>query len=997
MRKFLLGVGALIALAVILVGIPIALVLVAGNPLPTAEQFQSTINLVPDYGNVILLTKILPCIAWVAWALFAIPVLIEVVAGIAGRQTTKRTWAFKGQQHIAAALIAAVLVMFAGSLLGPAQSASAAPIAPQNVASQSVTIPASVLAAIAETPAAPVAAPAAPVTHTETVSHTVKEGENLWEIAQHYYGHGDREGEIFAASTGTVQPGGGRFTNPSLILPGWVLTVPNVQVTDPPAPAPVVPPAPAAPAPSSSASAGSQSSSAAGSHATENAPAATAGGSAATTPTAAPTASASPTSHAPSVSAVSKPADEGSDLIPLATAGGISGLLAAGLLLALGRRRIKQRRRREAGSRIAMPDPEAATLELELRMVETPLGLDDIDNSMRALQIWAEDTGAKLPELLAVRLVAEEISVYLTAPADLPEPFESVSEDRTAWVVRPGTAKPPVRATVSPYPALATIGVDEQGGVLLLDLEQLGALNVVGDEGTAQGVLNAVAVELAENPWSDQIQVTLVGMPSGLAHDLNRFRAKHVDDVEALIRNLRSTLRGREEAFASYGVNDVHAARTRATEAEAWAPHIVILGEVPAEEFRVELEELVSRIPRLGMATVAHGMVASSGSTVQVESAERAVLVLPGEAMLPLPFRPQVLQGRELELIQQLFATTEQEAVPAPVYERSEPVVEQLVDETPADATATVAVMESEGQNVAVAAADVAESVEDAFPGANCAQGGQEEATEAVSEPVMAEVPIEVPIEVAPDWPAPYVRLLGTVDALHVADNESMPGRGVELMAYLMLQDGPAEGLMLRKAFWPNTKDAQNNQRKLANQARAALGTDPSGSALFPENVNHQGYLLHSAIRTDWDDFRELIGPDLSRTSSEKLIAAIRLVRGTPFAGCDTRRWWQWISIPQEEMIASIMDAAEELGRRALKTRDAEQVRFAAHVEQAVDPLNEAGWRIEMHAAMQAGNMEEFFKILDDLYARVGGDDTEYELDDETQQLVDQAQQKTHA
>jgi hypothetical protein len=64
-RRFLLGIGALLAIAVILVGVPIALIVVAGNPLPTSSQIHNIVTLVPDYGNVALLTKVLPCLGWV--------------------------------------------------------------------------------------------------------------------------------------------------------------------------------------------------------------------------------------------------------------------------------------------------------------------------------------------------------------------------------------------------------------------------------------------------------------------------------------------------------------------------------------------------------------------------------------------------------------------------------------------------------------------------------------------------------------------------------------------------------------------------------------------------------------------------------------------------------------------------------------------------------------------------------------------------------------------
>lgn len=243
----------------------------------------------------------------------------------------------------------------------------------------------------------------------------------------------------------------------------------------------------------------------------------------------------------------------------------------------------------------------------------------------------------------------------------------------------------------------------------------------------------------------------------------------------------------------------------------------------------------------------------------------------------------------------------------------------------------------------------------------------------------------------------PYLRFLGPVEAAGVNPETPMPGRGLELLAFLLLRNGPVDGLQLQRAFWPDTPDAANNQRGLAKKIRVALGHNPSGELFLPENINHNGYTLHASIRSDWGDFRELVGDDPAMTGSDNLIAALRLVRGTPFAGCNTRRWWQWIAIPQEGMIAAIMDAADELGNRALEACNASLARYAARIEQAVDPLNEAGWRIELRAALQAGDTEGFHAVIDDLYARVGGNDADYEVDDDTQTLIDRANYKIHA
>lgn len=1025
MRRFITGLGALIAIVAVLVGVPIVLVVAAGNPLLTGAELHSIVTFTPDYGNQILLTKLLPSAGWIAWVLFVIPFLIELGATITGRPTRKRLPIFRGQQHVAAALIAAVLVMFAGgTMIGTAQPANAAPAPTTTVASQSVETPAAAPTAT-RAPPAPTATPttpAAPTVTTKTVQHTVVPGDNLWKIAEQYYGDGTHDLDIFNASTGTLQPDGQHLTNPNLLRPGWNLTVPNVKVAETPTPA--SDPVPAAPAPSSTSSSSSTSSADAGApavtpteaatpdatpsaSATPSAPATSSAAAPAATPTAAANGS---TPHVDSAPSTPTEADADDDVqIPLSTAGGIAGILAAGLLTALGARRLKQRRKRRPGTRIAMPEPEAADLELELRMIENPLGLQDIDNALRSLQIWAEDTGAVLPELFALRLEEQEIALYLSEPADLPAPFVAASADRTAWVVLPGTATEPSRASVSPYPALATIGVDDHGGVLMLDLEQIGSLNVIGDEATARGVLNAIAVELAENPWSEQIEVTLVGMPRGLARDLDRFRVQHVDDTAALIRNLRTSLEGREASFDSYGVDGVHSARTRATDAESWAPHVVILGQLPDDAIQRELQELVERVPRLGIATIANGETLGTGSVVRISSATSAELVSPGDTMPPLPFTPQVLQGRELELVQELFATTEQESVLAPATAPISTIEEPGTENTPAatvdDALPAEEPTPAQEDHLEASTSETAaEPVDDTTPpstskpaDAPASVTGAADAAPDVPEqsngvPSAAEdVPAPASDAAAPDWPAPYIRMLGSVDVLHLADSDRLPGRGAELLTYLSLS-APVNGTMLQQAFWPDTVNAKDSQRKLVRLVRQALGADPDGVPLFPENKSQEGYQLHPAIRFDWDDFRRLIGEDLTRTSNENLVAAIKIVRGTPFAGISTRRgWWAWISVLQEEMIAAVMDAADELARRALEIRDVNQARYAAGIAKAVEPLNEAGWRTELRAAMQDRDTDEINRIVDEMYARVGGGDPDYELDEETAELVDAA------
>ncbi len=719
-------------------------------------------------------------------------------------------------------------------------------------------------------PASTATQDAAPVIKHVTIDHNVVHGDTLWDLAEKYYGDGQRYPEIFEANRGVTQADGRALSDPDLIITGWTLAVPNVQVEEaPPAPTPD-PPAPADPGDSVTGSTGGEGIGVDGSGGDGSGGAvggATGGQDVQqeTNSTDQPGAQDAPATG----DALEDDASDADYSIPLTTTGGAVGLLVAGLLAALGTRRLRQRRKRLAGERIAMPSQAAADLELELRLVENPIGVEDIDNALRGLQAWAEDTGALLPELLAVRLADDEIAVYLTEPADLPEPFEAAHPDHTAWVVRPGRAEPPTRPTVSPYPALTTIGTDDAGGVLLLDLEQIGSLNVVGDEETARGVLTAIAVELAVNPWSDQIQVTLVGMPHGLAHDLGRFRVQHVDDVPALIRNLRADMEDRRAALDSYDVDDVHQARVKATDLESWAPHIVILGMEPPEAQRTELAELVAHMPRLGIATVASGDSIEAGSTVVITDCTTAEYRSGGQ-LPPLPFHPQLLAGEELRLIQNLFDTTAQKSHVAdlaaenvvderalPEDDDAEITVGPLVDETEgAAAQEPDAPLTDDKLPVAEEAPALVDDESTSAPQTETGDAGVEISDLDIEPKATAdeqEIPVDVALAIldrAPDWPAPNVRMLGPVDALNVP--EKLPGRGVEMMTYLLLHGGQVPGAQLQKAFWPDKldQDDANNARQLAKHLRNVMGADPDGHKLLPEGRKEVGFLIHPASST---------------------------------------------------------------------------------------------------------------------------------------------------
>lgn len=743
------GLGALVALAVLLVGVPAGLIVFAGNPIPTVDELVRVAT-GPDYGGQFLMGSVLPIVAWALWASFAVGFLVEAIARI-GRVRVPKIPGLRFQQKSAGALIGAVVAMVAIGAPGAAMAAEPVTSHSSTPAAVVASVDSTVAPASTETEAeAEAATPSAP-------THEVKDGESLWRIAEATLGSGERWTEIAQLNYGkqqpdghsltrehwlnagwvltlpadaaqpaavqaaekaqaeerVVQPGdtlwgiaeeelgdGARYTeiaeaspqvqNPDVILPGWTVTIPGTQAAEAvPAPAAVEEAPEAAPAPQDAPAADTVAPEAA-----EDAPAAT---EAEEAPAAGDAVEPAP---APVQEAdVAGDEDEAGmdwvdEIFNVRTAGGIGAVAAAGLLSVLGIRRMKQHRQRKPGQRIAMPQGDAATMELELRAVENPMGMEDVDHALRHLAVWAQDTGNPLPPLYALRLSEAEIALYLDAATELPEPFVPVSDDHTSWTIDPELLPPLEREPSAPYPALVTVGQDHVNAHLMVDLEHIGALNIIGDEDLVDGALNALAVELATAQWGEALRITLVGVAPGLPAALDTGRVRHVDDVDALMLDLRAQAADTERTLAELGVSSIEEARSIGAEAEAWLPEIVLLGQLPDEQTQAELAELVSRVPRVGIAAVSSGQLAGEW-VLDITSRDEAGLTLPA-AGAAIPVSPQMVDQQELAKILALFATTTAPAEDGPlsaVFEREVeldelPDVESAVDDSAADVDA---------------------------------------------------------------------------------------------------------------------------------------------------------------------------------------------------------------------------------------------------------------------------------------------------------------------
>ncbi len=1123
--RILKGLGSLIALLVLLVGIPVGLIVFAGNPIPSWDEVMRLTS-VPDYGGKFFMGTLLPIVAWILWGTFAVGFLVELPAQLR-RVPAPRLPGLRLQQQGAGFLIAAVVVMFAGVspvIAAPSSASAAEPTAALAAVSSTITSAAAVeahtdTAVAAEASAAPTytvqdgdslwriaqetlgsgerwkeiadlnygveqadgwsltpenwlnagwvltlpsdapsgaSSTAETTVETTTVEKevTVVSGDTLWAIAEQELGDGNRYPEIFDATKDDVQPDGRHLTDPDLIYPGWVVDVPvTVEAT-----VPVAPPAETGGVEDVAPGAGSSETGAdagASSHVDEGAGAQAdvdelGGGAVGAIPgaTTAPgaaddaTTGQEPAEQAP---AAEQAADDAADtdwideIFNVRTAGGLGALAAAGLLVFLGVRRMKQRRDRKPGQRISMPEGAASDMELALRAVENPLGMDHVDHALRHLAAWAQETGNALPPVYALRLSDVEIALYLDAPAELPAPFVEVSDDKMAWSVDPEELPPLERVPSAPYPALVTLGQDLGDAHVMVDLEHIGALNMIGSDESVRGALTGLAVELATSQWAEDLRITLVGIAPELPEALDTGRFRHVDNIDALLHTLRAQATETERALEELGVDSIEQARSAGLEAESWTPEIVILGAMPDEQARAELADLVTRLPRVGIAAITAGELAGDW-TMHLDDDHTAQLQIPA-AEHTLPLTPQIVNAEEYASILQLLDSSDQvvtndsEWAPAdevtlddlPPADTTLRDVEEDIRVEDGDADEWKSILHSllPAKSADVAAPPVDENAEEADEAA--VDEAVEKADEAaVDETVEAAVGVavdETDADVAAEAPehapeaatkepagpvrpivplrgAPYVQILGPVQIVGAQGpapktpatsktNQSVVQRATELIAFLALNPR-ATAVQVHGALWPG-KDphggaAQQTRNSHTSRARSWLGVSPAGEQYLPR-VGAEGYRLREEVRTDWQLWLDLVGEDPASAPTANLTQALRLVKGQPFEGVK-EKFYGWAEPIRYEIIAAVGDAAHELATRSLRAGDCANARLAAAVGRMVDPVNEIFWRDALKAEHQAGDSTGVERLVKQLESHLDSFEDGYEAEPETQELI---------
>jgi hypothetical protein len=675
LRRLLTGTLAAMLIIGILIGLPVILVEVGGNPLPDQVPSLSDVGralVSPDDGT--LAVAAISLIAWMAWLILAGSILIEATSRLRGI-TTPALPGLRLPQLAARSLVTAALLLFAAShqqIQHPSEPAALpvttaaynhgpdeTPHRPTNAYMPTAagnrgnvetvryrvrsgdslwTIARDQLGSGARyreiaklntqvlggrpdliTPGTILRLPTTARTDLDRAAHTVtvKGGDTLSEIAEEELGDADRYPEIFKASKPITQPGNRHLTDPDLIDVGWTLRIPRLE-----------PKRDAAAKPSKTGE---------GHRTTQNDQRTSHEDSPTPEPSversaAPPTATATPrpTEPAPQVPTSQSSAGAADDaaqpyvdsspwLLTGLTGGGV--VLAASLLLLLRTRRRNQFRNRRPGRTIAVPDPQLTPVEKTITAVGdlSAQKINVVDAALRRLAATQTAAQQPMPPLTAVQLSGSTIRLHLSELFDLPAPWQNTTDDQ-CWTVPLNIdldqLEPHVIDQPAPYPLLVTIGSDDAGHIWLLNLEELAVVNITGDPTYRTDFARYVAAELACNPWSDAVTVDCVGVAGEVAAlnpDQVRIHPSGTDPAAELLADAVATL-GRADEVEP----DIPTARAQQAGADSWPARLLMIDLT--SPLSGSLDQLISAVRehpgRTGTAVVTVGEQPNAGGVV---------------------------------------------------------------------------------------------------------------------------------------------------------------------------------------------------------------------------------------------------------------------------------------------------------------------------------------------------------------------------------------------
>ncbi|MCX5361584.1 hypothetical protein OG864_23020 [Streptomyces sp. NBC_00124] len=922
---------AFVALLVLVVGVPGALAVAVGWPLPNGVPSLDWLQKPITTGTFL---HILTVIVWLAWAQFTACVLVEIKAAVSGVGVPGRVPGGGPSQLLARQLVAALLLVGAtaasltpglsqlghsfdenqrGTVAAAQQTPGGGLFAQQQeqAASTAAALAEQAVGAAAHADAGGSASKADDTKYYRIQPPEGRHHDSLWEIAERHLGDGRRYKEIFDLNKDRVQPDGSKLSEASLIRPGWIMEMPGdarggdlVEMPE-----------------ASGGSAAQQQIhdyGRSGDHAQGGGAQQGGGAGHVSLPEQRPAPDQQndqQTGHQEQHQQHATSTNAASDAFGLPQALVGAPLLAAGLLGALGRRRrqaLWQSAFGAVGGRRGMEPPtptgDAADAQDALLVGADPEGVRLLDRSLRGLAASLGAESRPLPTVYATWLSNNgDLHLQLAQPSGNPPAPWQLGQDQTFWMLaRTDAERYEDVDAAAPYPGLVSLGTLDDSR-LLLNLESVpGIVSLSGSEADRAAVFASVAAELATNGWSDRMTITLVGFGEDLT-PLAPNRLRHLEGIDDLVETMEAETRQRRGALGAAGHDSVLTGRTGPAQHTRWAPHLVLLAAEPSADDAMKLAELAADAGRLGI-----------GYLVGTESGD-----LPGAAW------EMEITGEGKLLAPLLGLELDAQLLPVPLQRA---VVELFVESDP----------EREPQGPATAP------------------------------PFLVDVSEQ-------GRPAVYARLVGPYEIIGLDTPDGDRSALLhEALALLLLHREGVHPRVLSSALWPRgvTDDVRE---ALLDRLRAWLGTDPDGSPRLKTDSTGRLTLAKTVV-SDLDVLRSLYheatqgrGVDSRAVRGRLLTDALVLVRGPLLADRPEGRYrWLTHEIIDAQLPLLVADIGLALSEFHLVKDRAEKAIEALGAALNSAPGDERLWHELLRATHATGDTDRLQALAADLINRSG-------------------------
>lgn len=633
--RFVVRLAATLVVFAVVVGVPVALVVLVGRPVPSLDQLRAAWRSGRiDDDSVIRLGTALFLLLWAWFAASAVGEVHRALRWRAGDRARPLPAAGGGPTGWLRQLVrVAVLSSVATAGVVAAWQPSRSPVVAATHGGRAVP------AEVVDTPLG--------------AAHVVVRGDSYWRIADGHledeWGREPSGREVYDYVHELIDENAPRLghRDPTLIHPGELVVLTAVPAD------PQVPP-PRVPIPRVEPDVTVQPREAAEAAAPPASVPPTVTPPVVAPPVTAPPVTAAPVT-APPAPVVRQVVDGRSALAPVLMGLGGAVLAGAGTLRWVDAARRRRMRAAQVGLRLATPSATVVATEMELRRPALDERLARLDLAVRALAHEVAPQGARV--MAAVLGWDGAVRVHVDGPAAPTAAMWRLHLDSSSWVVPADVGTEMLAASAgampAPCPALVHLGASDDGDVFV-DLEAVGRLGVEAPGGMGDEIVRAVAASLAVSPFADGVHVVGVGV----GHD-DVPVAERLDVVETLDAALDAAAEAVGSTSSTVGGSSTFVLRA-AGHGETWDPAVIVARGEAGRDPSVEsvIASMVGAGGR-GIGVVASPPLAGSPWLLRV-TAERCVL-----EPLGIELTPVGMSTDDVARMAALIATADEPLVPA--------------------------------------------------------------------------------------------------------------------------------------------------------------------------------------------------------------------------------------------------------------------------------------------------------------------------------------------